>query len=461
MAFSQQSYAGQGIVQPMAIPSGAPALAAGIQQFGAGVSKIIDAYANKKAEDKRKAGVVDGLTKAFTQMGVLDSDAAKTMSYDELVSYGQLLPQLLQQQTTQQQAGFLSEYLDMQQPQSVAEPAVTNQMIDAARQKVSKANMDYSRSLPPVIDLPAQESGPSQSFLQQLAPQSNEPEPSMLSQAARALVEPFGAMRMAGEQLGGTPDTSRSGVEKAASALLTPMGAARQLMSVSDKKPEPTAEEKQATQESRSRKLFQELEEAQRELDTLEIRMAEDDFNLRPETVAEVNQRFAGSLSELIKKYPKAAGLAYQLAVKPGEAAEPLELNESERKAYQFGTGMMEESKIIDRIESSASPESFYGWLQGKAPNFAKTEDFQNYEAAKRRWAEFNLRALTGAEARESEVERNVVNFFPQPGDSPATIRAKREARQNRMRSIMFAVPGAPQTTSLDLDYDPSSKSFR
>jgi hypothetical protein len=441
MAFSQQSYQGQGIATQNVTPRGG-------EIIGAALADVGQSY----ADYKRMSGASKGMRMTLQELGLLSKEQADSMGFYQLLEASKNAPALMQQMTEEQQAGLLSEYLEMQKPQTVAEPAVTNQMIDAARQKVSQADMDYSRSLPPVSDPAAQESGPSQSFLQQVAPQTTESEPSMLKEIGKAFMP-------------GGEDGGPGYIEQAARIFASPQveitKAAARLQDNLEQRAKEKPEASKTKQEADSAKLLSNLQEAQRELDILEVRMAEDDFNLRPETVAEVNERFAGSLSELIKKYPKAAGLAYQLAVKPGEAAEPLELNESERKAYQFGTGMMEESKTIDRIESSAAPESFIGWIQGKAPNFAQTEDFQNYEAAKRRWAEFNLRALTGAEARESEVERNVANFFPQPGDSPATIKAKREARQNRMQSIMFAVPGAPQSSNQDLDYDPSSKSFR
>ena len=333
MAFSQQSYAGQGIVQPMAIPSGAPALAAGIEKFGSGVSKIIDAYANKKAEDKRKAGVVDGLTKAFTQMGVLDSDAAKTMSYDELVTYGQFLPQLVQQQAAQQQQGFMADAFTASQPQMVEEPLVDNQMIDAARQRRNEASMAYSQSLPPVGSTPPQDDGPSQSFLQQLAPQR-------IGQDGNYNPDRLPAMSMEDR----TPPTSRGEREVGVQAMeekQAELAARRAQRPQTQAAAEAQPVEAEPTQPEPN-PLLEKLNEAQQELDLLEIRQREGDSNIRQETADETNQRFSAALADLVQKYPKASKLAFDMVFDNEDSMTP-----SERLAY---------IKYQDEIEARTIP---------------------------------------------------------------------------------------------------------
>jgi len=332
MAFSRQSYTGQGIVQPMAIPSGAPALAAGIQQFGSGVSKIIDAYANKKAEDKRKAGVVDGLTKAFTQMGVLDSDAAKTMSYDELVSYGQFLPQLIQQQAEQQQQGFMVDAFTASQPQMIEEPLVTNQMIEAARQRRNEASMAYSNSLPQLSATTPQDDGPSASFLQQLAPQR-------ISQGGDYNPDRLPAMSMEDR----TAPTSRPTREVGVQAMEEKQA---ELAARRSQRPQPQAETQPAAPQQAAQPqpnpMLEKLNEAQRELDLLEIRQREGDSTMRPETAEEVNQRFSTALAELAQKYPKASKLAFDMVFDNEDSMTP-----SERLAY---------IKYQDEIEARTIP---------------------------------------------------------------------------------------------------------
>lgn len=355
MAFSQQSYAGQGIVQPMAIPTGAPALAAGIEKFGSGVSKIIDAYANKKAEDKRKAGVVDGLTKAFTQMGVLDSDAAKTMSYDELVTYGQFLPQLVQQQAAQQQQGFMADAFTASQPQMVEEPLVDNQMIEAARQRRNEASMAYSQSLPSVIDAapqapdrspqqpmaagfgqrPSQDDGPSASFLQQLAPQVDPPQPvgeDVINQINAPLRRPGGA---------------RSGPKQ---ARVQPQAPADNQTA--------TAE----TSQAQANPLLEKLNEAQQELDLLEIRQREGDSNIRQETADETNQRFSAALADLVQKYPKASKLAFDMVFTDKQTMTP-----SEQLAFQ---------KYRDEYQARTIPGL------GTAPSIATATELRGLQTA-------------------------------------------------------------------------------
>jgi hypothetical protein len=65
--------------------------------------------------------------------------------------------------------------------------------------------------------------------------------------------------------------------------------------------------------------------------------------------------------------------------------------------------------------------------------NFARTEDFQKYDQARRNFVNAILRRESGAVIADSEFDNADKQYFPMPGDGPQVIAQK---RQNRIAAI-------------------------
>ena len=68
-----------------------------------------------------------------------------------------------------------------------------------------------------------------------------------------------------------------------------------------------------------------------------------------------------------------------------------------------------------------------------------RTDAYLRYAQAKEGFISALLRKETGAEVKDSEFYKYDKQFFPQPGDTPATIAQKREARQREIESMARA----------------------
>ena len=117
-------------------------------------------------------------------------------------------------------------------------------------------------------------------------------------------------------------------------------------------------------------------------------------------------------------------------------------LTESQSRGTLFLGQMREADKVIEGLKfkpetttaqaqlAAALKAKESGTLSGAALNLAAGKDAQQYAQAAEQWAESFLRIKTGAASTRDEVLRNVRTFFPQPGDKPATIKQKNEARK-------------------------------
>jgi hypothetical protein len=62
--------------------------------------------------------------------------------------------------------------------------------------------------------------------------------------------------------------------------------------------------------------------------------------------------------------------------------------------------------------------------------NYLESEGRQQYRQAQMNWVRANLRAESGAVIGEKEMDDEIIKYFPQVDDKPATIRQKAEARR-------------------------------
>lgn len=121
--------------------------------------------------------------------------------------------------------------------------------------------------------------------------------------------------------------------------------------------------------------------------------------------------------------------------------------NERQSSLALFGNLMDETMPELSNLEASPdfNPASLSegiasnsGWLG----NYMRTPEGRRYEALQRQWAEGVLRIQTGAAATQSEIDRVMATYFPQPGDTDADIAGKSQQRDAFARSLEPASGG-------------------
>ena len=123
-------------------------------------------------------------------------------------------------------------------------------------------------------------------------------------------------------------------------------------------------------------------------------------------------------------------------------------LTEAQAKAVAFLGQMRASSATIGQIgpDQSSWREQANVAMAGTPANILASEKGQQVRQAQEQWAESFLRFKTGAASTKDEVARNVRTFFPQMGDTAATIAQKARMREQAEADIaVVAGPGAQQ----------------
>lgn len=134
--------------------------------------------------------------------------------------------------------------------------------------------------------------------------------------------------------------------------------------------------------------------------------------------------------------------------VVPGTAPRP---TVEQGNASGFYARMVNSNKIIDELESKGYSPGVKDFVTsgGKWTSALTSEEGQMYRQAQENWVRANLRKESGAAIPEGEMEAEIKNYFPMPGDKPATIKQKAQNRNvvtDAMR--MAAGPGAKTVDS-------------
>ncbi len=113
-------------------------------------------------------------------------------------------------------------------------------------------------------------------------------------------------------------------------------------------------------------------------------------------------------------------------------------LTESQGNATAFGMRSATANSIFNQIEDSGAP---VGGLQSLAAkhgvgNYVAPEWAQQAQQAKMNFMTANLRKESGASISPSEFETQDKTYFPQPGDHPAVIKQKRQARDLAIQAL-------------------------
>lgn len=114
-----------------------------------------------------------------------------------------------------------------------------------------------------------------------------------------------------------------------------------------------------------------------------------------------------------------------------------VEGTESQKLAAGFADRMVSSNAIIEQLESAGGLPTEFTSLAGGVPVFgsylqrrAMTPEQQRYKQAADNWIRANLRKESGAVIGADEMEAEYATYFPQPGEDPATIAQKAEARK-------------------------------
>tara|TARA_S200002703_G_scaffold153273_1_gene154659 strand:+ start:1349 stop:2779 length:1431 start_codon:yes stop_codon:yes gene_type:complete len=129
MAFSQQSYTGQGIVQPTERSRVGEFLGEGLAGLGEGIGQGIEKFAQRKEEMKKREQFKKGTITALTALGA-DADLLKGMEATELAAYAQMYPQI-------SEGKFYSELTEARQKRDV--PVDFAPQVDAAEARLQRA----------------------------------------------------------------------------------------------------------------------------------------------------------------------------------------------------------------------------------------------------------------------------------------------------------------------------------
>lgn len=101
--------------------------------------------------------------------------------------------------------------------------------------------------------------------------------------------------------------------------------------------------------------------------------------------------------------------------------------SESDKRASYVADSLSTASKLVENTlnKDSFNPAALSNYA-GDMTNLLASSDYQQYKSASDEWATNLVFLRSGATAREEEKQAAFRNFWPQPGDSPETIKFKR-----------------------------------
>ncbi|MBR7899907.1 hypothetical protein [Burkholderia multivorans] len=130
-------------------------------------------------------------------------------------------------------------------------------------------------------------------------------------------------------------------------------------------------------------------------------------------------------------------------------------LTGEQSNAVAFGARALDAQNMLRQLEAAGTTNTnpvyravsglpVIGGALGGAANFFNSDQQQSYEQAKRNFVSAILRKESGAAIADSEFANEEKKYFPQTGDSPATIEQKARARDLAIEALKAqAGPGA------------------
>ena len=140
--------------------------------------------------------------------------------------------------------------------------------------------------------------------------------------------------------------------------------------------------------------------------------------------------------------------------------------SEGQAKANIYASRMENSEGIISKLERQGT--DFWQQMASKAGmlgNYAKTPEFRKFEQAKRDFINATLRQESGAVISDAEFDNGEKQYFPQPGDDPATIAQKKKNRAIAIQAIReasgpFSVDAKPQQTQYKIQKSIGGKTY-
>jgi hypothetical protein len=114
---------------------------------------------------------------------------------------------------------------------------------------------------------------------------------------------------------------------------------------------------------------------------------------------------------------------------------------EGERTASGYGLRMQEAEKIIGSVAAKDAKSQKPGAIEavtgpGMIANLTSSSNRQQYRQAQEDWVRAKLRKESGAVIGEEEMKREIMTYFPQPGDKAEVIAQKADARKVAMEAM-------------------------
>lgn len=354
MPFSQQTYTGQGIVQPTERSRVGEFLGAGLAGLGQSIGRGIEKFAERKEEMKKREQFKKGTIAALTALGA-DADLLKGMEATELAAYAQMYPEIAAQREREEVQGFYSDILTAYQPQQVERDF--GPQISAAEQRLIEAQQSGFR---PEFTFPSkyEQVAPSEGF-SKFVPQGTTAG-TFRTPLADVIESEMPAPRR-GIQLF-TSDQSRAAMMKrrptetptpqapqpAAAAPAPQVDSQAFQRPFTPMGPEPALEPSP------------EVQQAARDLEAIRIQAAEGDTRL--ETSQEVMRRVSESIPELVEKYPTQAKNLYEMLypkqdkLTPSEQIAMMKLQREVQASEVAGYGVAPSVQIAQDFREFAIP---------------------------------------------------------------------------------------------------------
>lgn len=124
-------------------------------------------------------------------------------------------------------------------------------------------------------------------------------------------------------------------------------------------------------------------------------------------------------------------------------------LTEFQGKAVLYGTRAAQSDKILKTLEDKISlPGLEAGRALGRPGNYLLSSEQQRVDQAQRDFVNAVLRQESGAVISDAEFANAQKQYFPQPGDTPATLTQKRKNREIAIKG--FSTMAGPGASSVD-----------
>jgi len=344
MAFSQQSYTGQGIVQPTERSRVGELFGAGFAGLGSGIGQGIEKFAQRKEEMKKREQFKKGTITALTALGA-DADLLKGMEATELAAYAQMYPQI-------SEGKFYSELTGAMQPEDVSVDFA--RQIDAAEARLQRAQ--ESAGFRPEFTFPSkyEQVAPSEDFSKFIpkgatsgefrTPMADAIEP----EAPRSGIQLFTKDQSRAAMMRRRPDRAPAAPVPQEPSLPAPVTQEVLQRPSAPMGPAPAPEPSP------------EVQQAARDLDAIRIQAAEGDT--RPETYQEMMRRVSESIPELAEKYPTQAKNLYEMLypkqdkLTPSEQISMMKLQREVQASEVAGYGVAPSVQIAQDFREFAIP---------------------------------------------------------------------------------------------------------